>query len=180
MTWQIDAAHSQVTFSVKHMMIATVKGSFNVISGQLHIDEQNPANSWVDAQADVASVNTRDAARDGHLRSPDFFDAEKYPTITFKSTSVTHKGGSDYTVVGDLNIHGVSKQVTFNAEYNGTGKDPWGNNRAGLSATTKINRKDFGLNWNQVLESGQFLVSEDVKIEIDLSVVEQKAEVAQS
>jgi polyisoprenoid-binding protein YceI len=178
MAWQIDPSHSQVTFSVRHMVIATVKGSFNVISGQLHIDEQNPANSWVDAQADVASVNTRDAARDGHLRSPDFFDAEKYPTITFKSTNVTHKGGSDYIVVGDLTIHGETKSVTFNAEYNGTDKDPWGNTRAGLSATTKINRKDFGLNWNQVLESGQFLVSEDVKIEIDLSVVEQKAPVA--
>jgi polyisoprenoid-binding protein YceI len=178
MGYQIDPSHSQVTFSVRHMVIATVKGSFNVISGQLNIDEQNPANSSVDAQAETASINTRDANRDGHLRSPDFFDAEKYPTLTFKSTSVVHEGGSEYKVTGDLNIHGVTKSVTFEAEYNGAGKDPWGNNRVALTTKTKINRKDFGLNWNQALEQGGVLVSDEVKIEIDLSAVEQKAPVA--
>lgn len=175
MAWEIDAAHSQVTFSVRHMMISTVKGQFKVISGHLHIDEQTPANSWVEAQAETASIDTRDANRDGHLSSPDFFDAEKYPVITFKSTNVEHVRGNEYRVTGDLTMHGVTKPATFHAEYNGTGKDPWGQQRAGLTATTKINRKDWGLNWNQALETGGVLVSEEVKVEIDLSSVYKAA-----
>ncbi|HEY4389034.1 MAG TPA: YceI family protein [Ktedonobacteraceae bacterium] len=174
MAWQIDASHSQVTFSVKHMMFATVKGSFQVISGQLHIDQENPANSSVDAQAETASIHTRDANRDAHLRSADFFDAEKYPTITFKSTSVERVKGDEYKVTGDLSIHGVTQSVVFDATYTGAGKDPWGNQRVGIDASSKINRKDFGLNWNQALEAGGVLVSEDVKIELELSLVEQK------
>lgn len=174
MAWQIDTAHSQVTFSVKHMMFTTVKGSFQVFSGQIHIDRDNPATSWVEAQADTASVTTGDAGRDGHLRSADFFEPEKYPTITFKSTSVEHERGDHYKVTGDLTIHGVTKSLVFNAEYAGDGKDPWGNHRVGLTAKTTINRKDFGLNWNQALETGGVLVGEDVKIEIDLSIIETK------
>jgi len=171
MAWEIDPSHSQATFSVKHMMISTVKGHFNVLSGKLHIDEQNPANSWVEAQVDVASVDTRDANRDGHLQSPDFFDAANYPTITFKSTKVEPDGDNEYRVLGDLTIRGVTKPVTFKAEYSGQGKDPWGGTRAGLSATAKIDRRDFGLTFNAPLESGGVLVGNDVKVEIDLEAV---------
>ncbi len=171
MTWEIDPSHSEVLFSVKHAMITTVRGHFNVISGQLHIDEANPANSWVDAQADASSVDTRDERRDGHLKSPDFFDVQNHPTLTFKSTSVESTGGNEYNVTGDLTIHGVTKPVTFKAEYSGQMKDAYGNLRAGLSAKTKINREDWGLTWNAALEAGGLLVSKDVTIEIDLSTV---------
>lgn len=171
MAWELDASHSSVTFSVRHMMISTVRGQFNVISGKLNIDKDHPENSWVEAEADVASIDTRNDGRDQHLRSPDFFDAPTYPTITFKSTKVESAGGDEYTVAGDLTMHGVTKPVVFKAEYLGEGKDPWGNQKAGLAAQTKINRKDFGLSWNQSLESGGVLVSEDVKIDLDLQVV---------
>jgi polyisoprenoid-binding protein YceI len=177
MAWEIDAAHSQVSFSVRHMMISTVKGHFTVLSGHLHIDEQTPANSSVDAQVETASIDTRDKNRDGHLQSPDFFDAAQYPTITFKSTSVVPLGGNEYNVIGDLSMHGVTKPVTFKAEYAGQGKNPWGIQVAGLSATTKINRKDWGLTWNQGLETGGVLVSEEVKIEIDLETTYKDAPV---
>ena len=171
MAWEIDPSHSQAIFSVKHMMISTVKGHFNVLSGKLHIDEENPANSWVEAQVEATSIDTRDANRDGHLRSPDFFDVEKYPLITFKSTSVGHVDGDEYKVLGDLTIHGVTKPVTLKAEYSGQGKDPWGGTRAGLTAAGKIDRRDFGLSFNAPLESGGVLVGNDVKIEIDLEAV---------
>jgi polyisoprenoid-binding protein YceI len=171
MAWEIDPSHSQATFSVKHMMISTVKGHFNVLSGHLHIDEQNPDNSWIEAQVDAASVDTRDANRDGHLQSPDFFDAAQYPTISFKSTKVEPDGDNEYKVLGDLTIRGVTKPVIFKAEYSGQGKDPWGGTRAGLTATTKIDRRDFGLTFNAPLESGGVLVGNDVKIEIDLEAV---------
>jgi polyisoprenoid-binding protein YceI len=179
MAWEIDPSHSAVNFSVKHMMFATVRGQFTVLSGHLHIDEQHPENSWVDAQVDASSVNTRDERRDGHLKSPDFFDVEKYPTLTFKSTKIEHTGGNEYNVYGDLTLHGVTKSVLFKAEYNGQGKNPYGMQIAGLSAKTKINRKDFGLNWNQALESGGVLVSEDVTIEIDLEAIYKGEEASQ-
>jgi len=171
MAWEIDPAHSEVLFSVKHAMITTVRGHFNVISGYLHIDEQNPENSWVDAQADTASINTRDERRDGHLRSADFFEAEKYPTITFKSKKVERTGDNEYNVIGDLTMHGVTKEVLFKAEYSGQGKDAYGMQRAGLSAKTRVNREDWGLTWNAALEAGGVLVSKDVNIEIDLSTI---------
>ena len=171
MSWNIDATHSQATFSVKHMMISTVKGQFDVLSGALEIDEEHPENSWVEAEVDAASINTRDAKRDGHLRSPDFFDVEKYPKITFKSTKVEATGDNEYRVTGNLTIHGVTKEVTFDAEYSGQVKDLYGLERAGWSATTTIKRKDFGLNWNVALETGGVLVGDKVKIEIDLAAV---------
>jgi len=177
MSWEIDASHSQATFSVKHMMVSTVRGHFKVLSGHLQIDEQNPQNSWVEAQVDTASIDTRDERRDGHLRSADFFDVQTYPTITFKSTKVERISGNEYNVTGDLTMHGVTRPVTFKAEYLGQGKNPWGLMVAGLSAKTKINRKDWGLNWNQTLETGGWLVSEDVTIEIDLETVQKPAEV---
>lgn len=178
MAWEIDSKHSQATFSVKHMMFTTVRGQFKVLSGHLHIDEQNPANSWVDAQVDTTSIDTNDPNRDNHLRSPDFFDAQKYPIINFKSSNVEHIGGNEYNVTGNLSMHGVTKPVTFNAEYAGLGKDPFGMTRVGLSAKSRINRKDWGLNWNQSLEAGGVLVSENVNIEIDLSAVYQEAAAA--
>ena len=173
MAWEIDPAHSEAIFSVKHMMFSTVRGHFNVLSGHLHIDEEHPENSWVDAQVDAGSVDTRDEKCDGHLRSPDFFDAEHYPILTFKSTKVEKVGGNEYRVLGDLTMHGVTKPVVFKAEYNGQGKNPWGLQVAGLSAKSKVNRKDWGLNWNAALESGGVLVSEDVNIEIDLEAVQK-------
>lgn len=171
MAWQIDATHSQVTFSVRHMMVSTVKGHFDVLRGQLHIDEEHPENSWVEAEADAASINTRDERRDGHLRSADFFDAEKYPLITFKSTKVESRGDDEYRITGDLTMHGVTRQETFTAEYQGQLKDMYGMQRAGLTIKGAINRKDFDLNWNVALESGGVLVSDKVTIEIELAAV---------
>ena len=173
MAWNIDTAHSEVTFSVKHMMVSKVTGSFNIFKGSLEIDENNLDSSWVEAEADASSVDTRDDRRDGHLRSPDFFDAEKYPVITFKSKNIEKKGGSEYKVLGDLTLHGVTKEVVFDADYAGqVAKDPFGLRRAGLTATTTINRKDFGLGWNQALEAGGVMVGENVKIEINLEAVQ--------
>ena len=175
MSWEIDAAHSQATFSVKHMMISTVRGHFEVLSGKLHIDEEHPENSWVEAEVDAASINTRDARRDGHLRSPDFFDVEKYPAITFKSTKVTPLGNNQYRVTGNLTMHGVTREETFHADYSGQVKDLYGMQRAAFSVKGKINRNDFGLNWNVALETGGVLVGEDVNIEIDLAAVQKAA-----
>ena len=176
MAWEIDASHSSATFSLKYAMISTVRGHFNVISGHLHIDEQNPANSWVDAQADASSISTRDERRDGHLKSPDFFDVAQYPTINFKSSSVEHTSGDEYNITGDLTMHGVTKPVTLKAEYGGQGKDAYGNQRVGISVKGKINREDWGLTWNAPLEqAGGVLVGKDVNIEIDLSAIEQAA-----
>ncbi|QBD83699.1 polyisoprenoid-binding protein [Ktedonosporobacter rubrisoli] len=173
MAWEIDAAHSQATFAVKHMMISTVKGHFNVLRGQLHIDEQNPDNSWIEAEVDAASIDTRDENRDNHLRTGDFLEVEKYPTINFKSTKVEHIDGDEYKVLGNLTLRGVTREVIFKAEYSGQGKDPWGGTRAGLSAKGKIDRRDFGLTFNTALETGGVLVGEEVKIEIDLEAVQK-------
>jgi polyisoprenoid-binding protein YceI len=173
MAWEIDPVHSQVTFSVKHMMISTVKGHFRVLSGKLDIDEQHPESSWVEAEVDTASIDTREPNRDGHLRSPDFFDAEHYPKLVFKSKKVEPLGDSEYRVLGDLTIRGVTKEVAFTGEYSGQLKDMYGLQRAGLSAKTTINRKDFGLNWNKALESGGVLVGDKVNIEIDLAAVQK-------
>ena len=175
MSWEIDATHSQATFSVKHMMISTVRGHFEVLSGKLHIEEEHPDNSWVEAEVDAASINTRDAKRDGHLRSPDFFDVEKYPKITFKSTKVTPTGNNEYRVTGNLTMHGVTKEETFHADYSGQVKDLYGLQRAAFTVKGKINRKDFGLTWNVALEAGGVAVSENVNIEIDLAAIQKAA-----
>ena len=172
MSFQIDPVHSQVIFSVRHMMVSNVRGLFNVIRGQVHIDEQQPANSWVEAEAEAASINTRNEQRDGHLRSADFFDAENYPTLTFKSTRVEQVEGSEYKVTGDLSIHGVTRPVTFEVEYHGQNTHPKMGVRTGLTAKAKINRKDFGLAFGTVAEAGQVLLSENVTIEIDLEAVQ--------
>ncbi len=174
MAWEIDAIHSHAAFSVRHMMVSTVRGHFNVLRGQLHIDESNPANSSVEAEVDVTSVNTQNEQRDAHLRTSDFFEADKYPTITFKSTKVEHVGDQDYKVTGDLTMHGVTKSIVFNAEYNGQSNIM--GLRAGLTAKTKINRKDFGMEFGLVAEASQIAVSDTVTIEIDLEVMHKAAE----
>jgi polyisoprenoid-binding protein YceI len=171
--YQIDPSHSVATFSVKHMMIAKVHGGFQKLSGQLNYDPANPAKSSVEVVIDAASINTHEEKRDAHLRSPDFFDVEKYPTITFKSSRV-EGSGDELKVVGDLTIHGVSQKVTLDVEGpSGEMKDPWGNVKIGASGQTKIKRKDFGLTWNAALETGGFLVGDDVIIQIDVQFVKQ-------
>jgi polyisoprenoid-binding protein YceI len=171
-TWRIDPAHSSAEFKVKHMMISNVKGSFSGLSGTLSEDATNPSQSAIEASVDVATVSTGDAQRDGHLKSADFFDVEKFPAMTFNSTKVEPKGKGEYEVTGDLTLHGVTKPVTFAVEGpSAPGKDPWGNTRIGLSATTKINRMDFGLAWNSALETGGVLVGEDVAITLEVQFI---------
>jgi|SRR5579862_149421 len=171
-TWNIDPVHSTAEFKVRHMMISNVKGHFGSVTGVIKLDEQNRANSKVEASIDVASISTRDDQRDAHLKSPDFFHVENFPAITFVSTDITDKGDGEPTVEGDLTIRGVTRKVVLNVEGpTPPAKDPWGNTRIGLSATTKINRKDFGLNWNAALETGGFLVGEDVTINLEVQAV---------
>ena len=173
-TWNLDPAHSAAEFKVKHMMISNVKGSFSGLSGVLSEDAGNPELSSVAASIPVATIATGDAQRDGHLKGADFFDAEKFPTLDFKSTQVVRKGAAAYEVTGDLTIHGVTKPVTFAVDGpSAPGKDPWGNIRIGLSATAKINRKDFGLVWNAALETGGFLVGDEVAITLDVQYIKQ-------
>jgi polyisoprenoid-binding protein YceI len=172
-TYQIDPSHSTANFSIKHMMIAKVHGGFEKMSGTLTYDAANPSKSSVQVAIETGSINTRESQRDAHLRSPDFFDVEKYPTITFKSTRVEGSGG-ELKVVGDLTIHGVTQQVTLDVEGpSDEMKDPWGNTKIGASGTTKIKRKDFGLTWNAALEAGGFLVGDDVTINLDVQFVKQ-------
>jgi polyisoprenoid-binding protein YceI len=171
-TWNIDPAHSAAEFKVKHMMISNVKGNFSGLSGVLTEHTVDSTLSSIEASIPVATVSTGDPQRDGHLKSGDFFDAEKFPTMTFKSTTVVRKAEGEYSVTGDLTIHGVTKPVTFAVEGpSAPGKDPWGNTRIGLSATTKINRKDFGLSWNAALETGGFLVGEEVSVTLDVQFI---------
>lgn len=171
-TWNIDPAHSQAEFKVKHMMISNVKGYFTNIKGALILDDSEITNSQVEATIDAASINTREPQRDAHLKSADFFDVEKFPTLSFKSSRVTRKGDDELVVTGDLTIHGVTRKVDFQVEGpTPPTKDPWGNTRVGLSATTKINRKDFGLVWNGVLETGGVLVGDEVTITLEVEFV---------
>ena len=171
-TWNLDPVHSVAEFKVKHMMISNVKGQFTRIKGTLNLDETNVTNSRVEASIEAASINTRDEQRDAHLKSADFFDVEKFPTLTFKSTRVTRVADGELAVAGDLTIHGVTRNMVFNVEGpTAATKDPWGNIRRGLSATAKINRKDFGLTWNSALEAGGLLVGDEITITLDLQFV---------
>ncbi len=170
--WNIDTAHSHAQFKVKHMMISNVKGEFTAVTGSLQYDSENVANSTVQVTIDATTINTREPQRDTHLKSADFFDIEKFPTLTFKSTRVSKKGDGELSVAGDLTIHGVTRTVTFEVEdFTAPMKDPWGNTRIGLSATTKINRKDFGLTWNAALEAGGIVVGEEVTITLDVEFI---------
>ena len=171
-TWNIDPAHSVAEFKVKHMMIANVKGQFSKVSGALVLDESDLANSRIEASIEAASVHTRDEQRDAHLKSADFFHVEKFPTLHFKSTGVKVAGEGELSVEGDLTIHGVTRKVRFAVEGpTPPAKDPWGNTRIGISATAKINRKDFGLTWNAALETGGILVGDDITITLDAQFV---------
>jgi len=171
-TWNIDSVHSSAQFKVKHMMISNVKGDFTTVTGSLKFDGENIANSYVEASIDARTINTCDAQRDAHLKSPDFFDVEKFPVLTFKSTRISTKSGGELTVAGELTIHGVTRPVVFEVEGpSAPMKDPWGNTRLGLSASTRINRKDFGLTWNAALETGGILVGEEVAINLDVQFI---------
>ena len=171
-TWNIDPVHSVAEFKVKHMMISNVKGQFTGISGVLKLDEGDITKSSIEATIDAASISTGDAQRDGHLKSADFFNVETFPTLGFKSTHVTRNADGDLTIDGDLTMHGVTRKASFAVEGpSAPAKDPWGNTRIGLSATTKINRKDFGLTWNSTLETGGVLVGEEVTITLDVQFV---------
>jgi polyisoprenoid-binding protein YceI len=172
-TWKIDPAHSSAEFKVKHMMISNIKGSFSGLNGTLIEDTSNPTLSHVDATIDLSTISTGDAQRDAHLKGEDFFHHEQHPTMTFHSTGVEKKGDGEYAVTGDLTVHGVTKPVVFAVEGpSAPGKDPYGNTRIGLSATTKINRKDFGLTWNAALETGGILVGEDVQIALEVQFIQ--------
>ena len=171
-TWNIDPAHSVAEIKVKHMMISNVKGQFAKVSGTLTLDESELTNSRMDALIEAASIETRDAQRDAHLKSPDFFDVEKFPTLAFKSSRISLVRDGELAVDGDLTIRGVTRKVTFKVEGpTPPAKDPWGNTRVAVSATTKINRKDFGLTWNAALETGGILVGDEVTITLDIQFI---------
>lgn len=166
--WVIDPIHSNVEFSVRHMMVSKVRGRFNDFSGEVEVDE-DITKSKVNATINVASIDTRDENRDGHLKSADFFDVENYPTITFTSTEIV-PDGSDYIIKGDLTIKGTTKGVELKAEFNGAGPDAYGGVRSGMSATTKISRKEFGLTWNAMLETGGAVVGDEVTIHLEVEL----------
>jgi polyisoprenoid-binding protein YceI len=170
MSWVIDSAHSHVGFSVRHMMVTTVRGQFKQYSATFNLDAKDFARSTFAGEVDVASIDTANADRDNHLRTNDFFDATNHPKITFKSTSIEQKG-DEYLVHGDITIRGVTKPLTMEVEYLGTSKNPYGKTVAGLHAHGTINRKDFGVNFNAVLETGGVAVAEKVKLELDLQAV---------
>ena len=173
MAWQIDQGHSEISFSAKHLMISTVRGRFNTYTGTVEADEQNPTAAVVNVQIDASSLVTGDEKRDGHLRSPDFLDVEQFPYLTFKSKRVEKIDDSHGKLIGDLTIRDVTHEVTLDVEYAGQAKTPWGTTSAGFSATTKINRKDWNLNWNVALETGGWLVGDQITISIDLELVKQ-------
>lgn len=171
MTWQIDSAHSQIHFTVRHMMISKVRGQFESFSGEVNYDEENPTRTTVDIQIDAASLNTKEAQRDGHLKSPDFLDVANYPVVRFQSTKVEQTSADSGKLYGNLTIRDVTKPVVLDVEYAGQAQSPWGNISAGFSGSTAINRKEWGLNWNQALETGGVLVGDKIQIEIELELV---------
>ena len=178
-TYQIDPAHTKAHFIVRHMMITNVRGAFSNVTGTVVYDRENPSSSSVDVSIDVSTIETHEPQRNAHLKSPDFFDAEKFPNIVFKSKRAEDTGEGELKVTGDLTIHGVSKEVVLKVEGpTPEGKDPWGNLRIGASATTKIKRSDFGLTWNAALETGGFLVGDDVKIELEVSLIKAQTAAA--
>ncbi len=172
-TWNIDPAHSSAEFGIKHMMISTVKGRFGALSGTLQFDGSDITGGSVEATIDVSSVSTNEPNRDGHLRSPDFFHVEQHPHITFKSSKVEHVEGDDYRITGDLTIRDVTKPVTLDVTHEGQITDPYGNRRVGFAAETTLNRGDYGLTFNQVLETGGVMVGDKVKVSLHIEAVRQ-------
>ncbi|QDE69346.1 MULTISPECIES: YceI family protein [Myxococcus] len=177
-TWNIDTTHSGIHFSVRHMVIAKVRGSFRKYSGAVSLDEQDVTKSSVAVTIETASIDSGVEQRDNHLRSPDFFDVEKFPSITFKSTKVEKASGNGLKVTGNLTIRDVTREVVLDAEQLGVGKDPWGNVKAAFEAKTSVDRRDFGLTWNQALETGGVLVGEKIEIAIEVQAVKAQAEQA--
>ncbi|HXV17324.1 MAG TPA: YceI family protein [Gemmatimonadaceae bacterium] len=175
-TWQIDTAHTNVEFAVKHLMISNVKGRFGDVSGTLSGSLADPADFTLDVTIDTQSIDTRQAQRDAHLRSPDFFDVEKFPTIRFVGKSIKGDVTDEFTLVGDLTIRDVTREITLDVTNEGSLTDPWGNARIGFSAKTRIDRKDFGLQWNQALEAGGFVVGDEIKISVDVELTAVAAE----
>ncbi len=173
-TWAIDASHSLVEFAIKHLVITTTKGRFARVSGTIVMDPADVTRSSVDVVIDAASIETHDAKRDEHLRSADFFDVATYPTIRFTSTRVESLGDDSFRVIGDLTIRDVTRQVVLDATHEGTTGDPWGGVRSAFSASTRINRKEFGLTWNMALETGGMVVGDDVKITLEIEAVRQE------
>jgi polyisoprenoid-binding protein YceI len=173
--WTIDPTHSAAHFSVRHLMISNVRGEFTKVSGTALIDPVNPANSYVEVQIEANSINTREPQRDDHLRSADFFDVANFPTLAFRSTRLEGQGPDELKLTGDLTIHGVTKAVTFDVEGPTPEiKDPWGNVRAGITAATKISRKEFGLAFNALTETGGVVVGDEVKITLEAELIQQK------
>ena len=173
-TWTIDPAHSAAEFAVRHMMVSTFKGHFRSLEGTVHLDEENPAASSVTASVDVASVDTQTPDRDAHLRSDDFFNAVKFPKMTFRSTSVEHVEDDRWNVIGELTIRDVTKEVVLDTEFEGRIVDPWGNERIGILARTEISRQEFGVRWNTLIESGGVAVGDRVRVELHIEVIRQK------
>ncbi len=171
--WTVDKAHTSVEFAVKHMMFTTVRGRFAAFDIDVDFDEANPERSSVEARIEAASIDTRDANRDAHLRSADFLDAEKYPQLVFKSRRIERASNGRYRIFGDLTIRGVTKEVVLDTEFVGTGKNPWGATVAAFSSEAKIDRKEFGLNWNAALEAGGWLVGDEVKIQLEVELNQQ-------
>jgi polyisoprenoid-binding protein YceI len=173
--WAFDVVHSSINFTVRHMVVSKVRGRFTKWDGVLAMDEQNPGDGRVEVVIDAASIDTGVAQRDAHLRSADFFDVERFPTITFKSTRVEQVGAGALRVAGDLTMHGVTRPVVLDVDYAGSAKDPWGGVRAGFSARVSLDRKEFGLTYNQLLETGSVMVGEMVEIAIEAEMVKQVA-----
>jgi polyisoprenoid-binding protein YceI len=171
-TWKIDTAHSSVEFAVKHMMFTTVKGRFLDVGGTIRFDPADPAGGRADITIATASIDTREAQRDAHLKSADFFDVERFPAITFKSTRIEGTPES-FTMTGDLTIRDVTRPIALGVTFEGSGRDPWGGERAGYTATGRLNRKDFGLTWNAALESGGWLVGDEVKITLEVQLAKE-------
>jgi len=172
-TWTIDPVHSIAEFAVKHMMVSTVKGRFRSMEGTILIDEANPTASRVTASIDVASIDTAEPQRDAHLRSDDFFNAEKFPKITFRSTRVERVDDTHWKVIGDLTIRDITKEVVLDTEYEGQIRDAFGKQRAAFTAETNLNRKEFGLNWNGIIETGGVIVGDRVRVILNIAAVRQ-------
>lgn len=172
-TWGIDPTHSEIGFKVKHMMFTNVSGKFNSFEASIVNEDNLFETSSIDFSAEVNSIDTNNTDRDNHLKSADFFDVEHFPALTFKGTSIKKDSDGMFHISGDLTIKGVTQNITLESEYSGLMKDPWGNTKAGLSITGKINRKDFGLTWNAALETGGVLVGEEIKLIIDIQLIKQ-------
>ena len=173
MSWKIDPSHSEIQLSVRHMMISKVRGRFESFSGEVDFNEENPAASSVNVTIDASSISTRDPQRDGHLKSPDFLNVEEYPALRFKSNRVEVVSEKKGRIYGELTIRDISREVVLDAEFSGTAKSPWGTTSAGFSATTSFDRKDWGLGWNQALETGGILVGDKVDVNIELELIKE-------